>query len=81
MAEKVYEDALKLPPHKRAELTDLLIESLAEDIPTEIAKAQLEEVRRRIAEVKSGNVALIPGDEALTQVRKLLLARPGSPSK
>jgi putative addiction module component (TIGR02574 family) len=80
MAEKLYEDALKLPADKRAELTDLLIESLAEDVPAETAKAQLEEVRRRIAEVESGNVALIPGDEALAQVRRLLLAppRPGS---
>jgi putative addiction module component (TIGR02574 family) len=81
MAEKLYEDALKLPPNKRAELTDLLIESLAEDVPADVAKAQLEEVRRRVTEVESGKVALIPGDQGLAQVRKLLLAPPGSSAK
>lgn len=72
MPEKLYQDALNLPAAKRAELTDLLIESLAQDIPPSVAKAQIEEVRRRIAQVKSGEVALIPGDEALARVRKLL---------
>ncbi|MCI0744807.1 MAG: addiction module protein [Verrucomicrobia subdivision 3 bacterium] len=74
MAEKLFQDALKLPADKRAELTELLIESLAEDIPSEVAGAQLEEIRRRISQVESGEVALIPGDEALARVRKLLLA-------
>jgi putative addiction module component (TIGR02574 family) len=81
MAEKLYQDALNLPPDKRAELTDLLVESLAEDVPPAIAKAQIDEVRRRIAEVESGEVALIPGDEALARVRKLLLTTPVRRSK
>jgi putative addiction module component len=81
MAEKLYQDALNLPAAKRAELTDLLIESLAQDIPPGIAKAQIEEVRRRIAQVESGEVALIPGDEALARVRKLLLATSAQSSK
>lgn len=81
MAEKLYQDALNLPAAKRAELTDLLIESLAQDIPPNIAKAQIEEVRRRIAQVESGEVALIPGDEALARVRKLLLPTSAQSSK
>jgi hypothetical protein len=81
MAEKLYQDALNLPAAKRAELTDLLIESLAQDIPPDVAKAQIEEVRRRIAQVESGEVALIPGDEALARVRKLLLSTSAQSSK
>ncbi len=46
---------------------------LAEDISPEIASSQLAEVRRRIAQVESGEVALIPGDEALARVRHLLV--------
>ena len=76
MAERLYREALNLPPEKRAELSDLLIESLAQDVPADVAKAQIEEVRRRIAQVDSGEVALIPGDEALARVRKLLLIAP-----
>ncbi|MGH9429109.1 MAG: addiction module protein [Terriglobia bacterium] len=70
--EEIFRDAVALPPDVRAELTERLIASLAEDISPEITNAQLAEVRRRIAQVESGEVALVPGDEALARVRKLL---------
>ena len=70
--EEIFRDAVALPPDVRAELTERLVASLAEDISPEIASAQLAEVRRRIAQVESGEVALMPGDEALARVRKLL---------
>lgn len=71
-AEQIYQEALSLPPDDRAELTERLIASLVDDIPADIARAQLDEVRRRIDQVESGEVILIPGDEALAQVRRLL---------
>ena len=70
--EEIFRDAVALPPEVRVELTERLVASLAEDISPEITNAQLAEVRRRIAQVESGEVALIPGDEALARVRKLL---------
>jgi len=70
--EEIFRDAVALPRDVRAELTERLIASLAEDVSPEITNAQLAEVRRRIAQVESGEVALIPGDEALARVRKLL---------
>ena len=63
---------MALPPDARAELTERLIASLAEDVSPEITSAQLTEVRRRIAEVESGEARLIRGDEALARVRNLL---------
>jgi len=63
---------MALPPAARAELTERLIESLAQDVSPEITSEQLAEVRRRIAQVESGEVELIPGDEALARVRNLL---------
>jgi putative addiction module component (TIGR02574 family) len=72
--EEIFRGAVALPPDVRAELTERLIASLAEDISPDIANAQLTEVRRRIAQVESGEVALIPGDEALGRVRNLLAA-------
>jgi putative addiction module component (TIGR02574 family) len=70
--EEIFADAVALPPDVRAELTDRLIASLAEDVSPEINSAQLAEVRRRIAQVESGEAELIPGDEALARVRNLL---------
>ena len=71
-SEEIFRDAMALPPDARAELTERLVESLAQDISPEITSAQLAEVRRRIAQVESGEVELIPGDEALARVRSLL---------
>jgi len=71
-SEEIFRDAMALPPDARAELTERLIASLADDVSLEITEAQLAEVRRRIAQVESGEVALIPGDEVLARVRRLL---------
>ncbi len=71
-SEEIFRDAMALPPDARAELTERLVESLAQDVSPDITSAQLAEVRRRIAQVESGEVELIPGDEALARVRNLL---------
>ena len=71
-SEEIFRDAMALPPDARAELTERLVESLAQDVSPEITSEQLAEVRRRIAQVESGEVELIPGDEALARVRNLL---------
>jgi Putative addiction module component len=70
-AEKIYQDALVLPAETRVELTERLVASLADDVPAEIQRAHIDEVRKRIAQVESGEVELIPGDEALARVRNV----------
>jgi putative addiction module component (TIGR02574 family) len=72
-SEEIFRDAMALPPDARAELTERLVESLAQDVSPEITSEHLAEVRRRIAQVESGEVELIPGDEALARVRNLLV--------
>jgi Putative addiction module component len=71
-ADKIYQDALALPSETRVELTERLVASLADDVPAEIQRAHIDEVRKRIAQVESGEVELIPGDEALARVRNVL---------
>ena len=71
-SEEIFRDAMALTPDARAELTERLVESLALDISSEVTEAQLAEVRRRIAQVESGEVELIPGDEVLARARRLL---------
>ena len=61
----------QLTPPERAGLADRLIETLTQSIPPEIERAQIQEVRRRIVQVDSGEMTLIPGEQALEQVRRL----------
>jgi len=70
--EELFREALSLPIEIRTELTERLIVSLAEDMSPEISEAQLKEVRRRIQELDSGQTKLVPGEDVLARVRKLL---------
>lgn len=63
-------EALKLTPGERAAFAWRLLDSLDED--TEIEDAWAFEVERRIAEVESGAVQVIPISEALAQLRSSL---------
>jgi putative addiction module component (TIGR02574 family) len=69
---QILEDVEQLSPPERAELADRLVESLAHDISPELEQAHITEVRRRIAQVEAGEVALVPGEEVLAEVRGLL---------
>jgi putative addiction module component (TIGR02574 family) len=71
-SEEIFREAMTLSPEVRAELAERLIGSLAEDVSPEITNAQLAEVRRRIAEVESGQAEMIPGDEVFARARQLL---------
>lgn len=73
--EELFREALALPIEIRTELTERLIASLAEDISPEISEAQLAEVRRRIQALDSGQTKLIPGEDVLARVRKLLTSQ------
>jgi putative addiction module component (TIGR02574 family) len=68
----ILDEAQQLSLAERADLADRLVESLARDIPDEIAESQIAEVRRRIAQVEAGEVALISGDDALARARQLV---------
>jgi putative addiction module component (TIGR02574 family) len=68
----ILEEAEQLSAPERAELADLIVESLAHDIAPDIAAAQIIEVRSRIAQVESGEISLIPGEEALAHVRRIV---------
>lgn len=58
---------LSLPAEDRARLLELLIASF--EPRTEVQKSWAETVRNRRAQVRSGAVKLVPGEEALARVR------------
>ena len=62
-------EILSLPSASRAILADKLIESLEFDIDTDIQSAWSSEAKKRRDEVRDGSVRVIPGDDALAQVR------------
>ncbi len=70
--EQILNEAQHLSAAERKELADRLVECLVRDIPPGVQRAHLAEVRRRMAQVDSGEVSLVPGDEALEQVRRLV---------
>jgi putative addiction module component (TIGR02574 family) len=68
----IIKKALALPPEARAAIANSLVESLgqiADDV--EIEEAWSQEIKRRIEDIDSGKVQLIPYEE----VRRRLLAR------
>jgi hypothetical protein len=65
-------EILSLPSASRAILADRLIESLEFDIDTSIQSAWSSEAKKRRDEVRDGSVWVIPGDDALAQVRNLI---------
>lgn len=68
--ERLETEALQLTPSERAALAQRLLASL--DVDPEIEEAWAVETERRIADVESGAVQVIPMDEALAQVRSSL---------
>lgn len=69
----ILEEAEQLSTAERAEIAERLVASLAQ-IPSDVAVAHIDEVRRRIAQIESGEVSLVPGDEVLSRVRKMVTA-------
>ena len=69
-AEHVESAALQLPRAERARLAERLIASLDED--SEIERAWAEEIERRVAELRSGKVKPIPGEQVFDELEDLL---------
>ena len=70
--EQIATEALALPSEERALLADHLVESLDASEVSRIDRVWATEAKRRRDEVRSGKVKMIPGDEALAQVRRSL---------
>ena len=68
--EQIAEEALSLPSEARALLADRLVESLDPAEDGYVHQLWVAEARRRRDDVRSGQVATIPGGIALEQVRQ-----------
>lgn len=65
-------EARQLPREQLAELLDLLTFELHEEIDPEIEAAWADEAQRRLAEIKSGKVKTIPGEQVMAELRRVV---------
>jgi putative addiction module component (TIGR02574 family) len=70
IAEQIFEKAMTLGDEERITLAERLIGSVHDD--PEIVAEHLEIAKRRAAEIESGTVDAIPGDEVFRMVREAL---------
>ncbi len=70
--EQLTEEILSLPNASRALLVEKLVESLEFDIDPITQADWSTEAKKRRDEIRNGSVEPISGEEALTQVRRLL---------
>ena len=70
--EKITQEALALPTDLKVRLVEQLIESLESSIDKEIQSAWISEAKQRKNEAIDGIIEVIPGDEALAEVRKMI---------
>ena len=67
--ESIQQAALQLQPAARAQLTHTLIQSLSALSESEISTLWLHEAERRDAEMESGQVPGIPGEEVFRRIQ------------
>ena len=71
-AAEVLRDALALSPEVRAALVDSLIGSLDQEVDAAAEEAWREEIYRRLQQIDSGAVHLIPWEEARRRLQSRL---------
>ncbi len=69
---EIAEEARQLPNGERAELIEQLILANQQDLDPEIEKAWGDTAMRRLAEMESGPVKGIPGDQVAAEIRKIV---------
>lgn len=70
--EQLTEELLALPHASRALLAEKLVESLEFDTDSTVQAAWVTEAKQRRDQIRNGSVQPILGEEALSQVRRLL---------
>ena len=69
LAEKFIEEALKLPLEERAELADMLLQSLNVPTQQDVDKLWMKEVEKRIEDYDNKKVQALDGDKLFKEIR------------
>lgn len=68
--EQIVSESRRLPRDQLVELVDLLTLELYEEIDPDIEAAWADVAERRLAEIRSGQVQAIPGEQVLAELRQ-----------
>lgn len=72
LVEELSARAKALPAEDRARLAEELLESLQGEADVEAEAAWEREIERRVAEIESGAVHLVPAEEVHAEARRLI---------
>jgi len=70
--DQIVEEASHWPPEQLAELVDRLTLTLHQAIDPQIDDAWKNEARRRLAEIESGRIQAVPGEEVSQKIRGII---------
>jgi hypothetical protein len=70
--EQLKEDLLALPTNSRASLAHALIQSLDDEVDADAELLWRDEIRRRDAQIRSGQAMLKPAEQVLREARERL---------
>ena len=70
--DQIVEETRQLPPDVVAELVERILIARHGGMDADVEQSWKREAQRRIAEIESGQVVGIPGEEVAARVRKLL---------
>jgi putative addiction module component (TIGR02574 family) len=65
--EQIISEAMTLDPRERDEVAETLWQSIA---PGELSPEQLNELRRRLDAIDSGQAEFVPGDQVMRELRQ-----------
>ena len=69
-AQELLAEALTLDPAERADLAATLLESIDDEAEEEVEEAWAREIERRVRDVETGQVRLVPWSEARERLLK-----------
>ena len=72
LVEELSARAKSLPPEDRARLAEELLDSLQEVADADADAAWEREIERRVAEIESGAVKLVPAEDVHAEARRLI---------
>ena len=72
LVEELSAGAKTLSPEDRARLAEELLDSLQEESDADTGAAWEREIERRVAEIESGAVKLIPAEDVHAEARRLI---------
>lgn len=73
MKGSIIDEAVSLPVEKRAELVDILIQSLNPPVDKTIDSLWVREADKRFHDLQTGKVRAIPADEVFSEIHKRLV--------